>query len=201
MQLVALTGGIASGKSTIAHRLQQRGAFIIDADTIAREVVEPGEPALSQIVETFGQQVLTRTGQMDRARVAQLVFQDQTLLRQLNEIVHPAVQERVEERIAQIERMHPQAVIVYDVPLLHERSTGGIEWDTVVVAEAPDEVRVERMVQHRGMGEADARARISNQISNEERRALADIIIDTSGSIEDTLTRSDELWSTLNRDA
>ncbi|KQZ04889.1 dephospho-CoA kinase [Microbacterium sp. Root53] len=196
MPLVALTGGIASGKSTIARRLAEHGAVVIDADALVRDLQQPGTPVLAAIAAEFGDGVLTADGALDRAALGALVFGDRDRLAALNGIVHPAVKAESQRRFRAAFDADPRAVVVYDVPLLAEaRGTG--EWDTVVVAHAPADVRVARMVEHRGMSEDEARARIANQVPDEERLKLADVVIDTSGSLDDTLVQTDALWERL----
>ncbi|MBC9926795.1 MULTISPECIES: dephospho-CoA kinase [unclassified Leucobacter] len=196
MQLIGLTGGIASGKSTIARRLAEHGAVHLDADQLARDVVAPGTPALAQIARRFGQGIITGDGELDRAALGALVFSDGSALEDLESIVHPAVQELTRRLIREAGERDPDAVVVYDVPLLVE---AGVDhpWDLIVVADAPAEMRVERLMAHRGMSGADARARVRNQASDEERRAIADVIIDTSRSEEETLAAADALWERL----
>ncbi|MBO3662411.1 dephospho-CoA kinase [Microbacterium stercoris] len=197
MPLLALTGGIASGKSTIAARLAEHGAVVIDADALVRELQQPGQPVLAAIAEAFGPSVLTPAGELDRAALGAIVFADRSKLGVLNGIVHPAVKVESQRRFRAALDADPRAVVVYDVPLLAEaRGTG--EWDLVVVAHAPAEVRVARMVANRGMSEEEARARVANQVSDEERLKLADRVIDTAGSIEETLAQADALWAELH---
>lgn len=198
MHLVALTGGIASGKSTVARRLAEQGAVVVDADVLAREVVEPGEPALAAIVERFGSSVLRADGTLDRAALGAVVFSDASARAELNAITHPAVGERSQRLFAEAAAADPHAVVVYDVPLLAEGRGAG-EFDEVVVVHAPEAVRVERLVALRGMTEAEARARVSSQASDEERLALADVVIDSSGSLDETVARADALWEHLRR--
>ncbi|WP_119697550.1 dephospho-CoA kinase [Microbacterium halotolerans] len=193
MPLIALTGGIASGKSTIARRLAERGAVVVDADATVRELQEPGRPVTRAIGEAFPG-VVGPDGALDRAALGSVVFGDPDALARLNAIVHPAVKQETQRRFAAAFAADPDAVVVYDVPLLAEaRGTG--EWDLVVVADAPAEERVARLVSERGMSEADARARIANQVDDAERRAIADVVIDTSGALEDTMRQSDALWA------
>ena len=197
MPLIALTGGIASGKSTIAARLAEHGAVVIDADALVRELQQPGQPVLAAIAEAFGPSVLTPSGELDRAALGAIVFADRAKLGVLNGIVHPAVKEESQRRFRAALDADPRAVVVYDVPLLAEaRGTG--EWDLVVVAHAPAEVRVARMVANRGMSEEEARARVANQVSDQERLKLADRVIDTAGSIDETLAQADALWAELH---
>ncbi|MWV49822.1 dephospho-CoA kinase [Rathayibacter sp. VKM Ac-2803] len=196
MHLVALTGGIASGKSTVARRLAEHGAVVVDADVLAREVVEPGEPALQAVVERFGPAMLREDGSLDRAALGAVVFADASARADLNAITHPAVGERSQRLFSEAAAADPEAVVVYDVPLLAE-GRGAAEFDEVVVVHAPEAVRVERLVALRGMSEAEARARVGAQATDEQRLALADVVVDSSGTLEDTLARADLLWERL----
>lgn len=198
MKLIALTGGIASGKSTIAARLAELGAHHIDADQLARDVVAPGEHALDQIVEEFGREVLSDDGTLNRTKLGSIVFDDSELLQKLTNIVHPAVRQRGQELVAGFRHSDPDGIVVYDVPLMVE-SPNEFPWDLVVVAEAPEETRIDRMVELRGMTRQAAEARLVHQATNEERRAIADLLIDTSGTLEWTLDQSDRLWQSLKR--
>jgi dephospho-CoA kinase len=199
MRRIGLTGGIASGKSAVAGRLEQLGAVVIDADRVAREVVEPGEPALAQIAEAFGPDVLREDGALDRAALGAIVFADREKLSVLNGITHPAIAERTLSRFAAAEAADPRAVVVYDVPLLVEGSPGrSYGFDTVVVVEAAPEERVRRMVELRGMDRAEAERRIASQASDADRRAVADHVIDANGSLEHTLEQVDALWPALS---
>jgi len=196
MPLIALTGGIASGKSTIAGRLAEHGAVIVDADRIVREVQSPGSPVLTEIAAAFGDDVITADGALDRARLASLVFGDDDAVTRLNAIVHPAVREESARRFAAARAADPGAVVVYDVPLLVEARADD-PWDLIVVAHAPAALRVDRLVQLRGMAEADARARIAAQVSDERRLEIADVVIDTTGTLAATLAQTDALWARL----
>ncbi|GAA2888889.1 dephospho-CoA kinase [Microbacterium esteraromaticum] len=196
MPLIALTGGIASGKSTVAARLAEHGATVIDADTIVREVQQPGGAVLDAIVAEFGREMLAADGALDRAALGARVFGDDEALQRLNAIVHPAVRAESHRRFAEALSADPASVVVYDVPLLVEARVDD-PWDLIVVADAPAEERVRRMVQLRGMNEEDARRRIGAQVSDEERRAIADVVIDTSGSMDRTLAQVDALWTSL----
>lgn len=191
--LLALTGGIASGKSTISRMLAEKGAVIVDADAIVREVQSPGSPVLAAIAAEFGDEVLMPDGSLDRPALGARVFGDPERLAALNALVHPAVREESQRRFRSALSADPAAVVVYDVPLLAEsRGTG--EWDLVVVADAPAEMRVRRLIEQRGLSEADARARIAAQAGDDERRALADVVIDTAGDMDATRRQVDELW-------
>jgi dephospho-CoA kinase len=198
VHLVALTGGIASGKSTVARRLAEHGAVVVDADRLAREIVEPGEPALARIAERFGASVLRADGSLDRAALGAVVFSDAAARQDLNAITHPAVTLRSQRLFAEAAAADPEAVVVYDVPLLAEGRGAG-EFDEVVVVHAPQEVRIQRLVSLRSMTEAEARARVDAQASDEERLALADVVLDSSGTLEETLARADGLWERLSR--
>lgn len=193
MYLIGLTGGIASGKSTIARRLAERGAVHIDADLLAREAVEPGSPALAAVVERFGPGVLNDDGSLNRAELGGIVFSDPEALQSLNAIVHPAVRELTARRIASAEQADPDAVIVYDVPLLVEAQVPHA-FDLVVVASAAPDTRISRLVGMRGMSAEEARRRIASQASDDERLAVADRVIDTDGTIAATVEQADALW-------
>lgn len=199
MQLIALTGGIASGKSTIGKRFEALGAVRIDADQLARDAVAPGSPGLAAIARRFGDDFLLADGSLDRARLGSVVFADPEALAALNAIVHPEVQRLLTERLAEEERRDAQAVVIYEIPLLAETEQARTQhFDSIVVAEAPAELRVRRMVELRGMTEAEARGRIANQASDAERRSLADDIIDTSGSEAHTIAQVDALWQRIS---
>ena len=199
MPLIALTGGIASGKSTIAARLAQHGAVIVDADRIVREVQEPGTPVLARIAEEFGPGVIRVDGSLDRAALGARVFGDADALARLNAIVHPAVKAESARRFSAAFEQDPQAVVVYDVPLLVEARVDD-PWDLVVVADSPASVRERRLVELRGMDPSEARSRIAAQASDEQRRSIADVVIDTSGSIAETERQADDLWRRLHGD-
>ena len=196
MPLIALTGGIASGKSTIAEHWAGRGAIVIDADALVREVQQPGSPVLQKIAEEFGSGMIGEDGTLDRAALGAVVFQDPDALARLNGIVHPAVKEESARRFARALDDDPGAVVVYDVPLLVEARSDD-PWDLVVVAHAPADVRKARLRLLRGMSDSDADARIAAQASDDRRLAIADVVIDTSGSIDDTLRQADEVWDRL----
>jgi dephospho-CoA kinase len=196
MPLVALTGGIASGKSTIARRLAGHGAVVVDADAIVREVQRPGSPVLDAIASSFGADVIDSDGALDRAALGARVFGDDGALSRLNGIVHPAVRTESARRFAVAFAADADAVVVYDVPLLVEARVDD-PWDLIVVADAPAEVRTARLQQLRGLSEAEASARIASQVSDERRRAIADVVIDTSGTLAQTDAQTDLLWDRL----
>lgn len=200
MKLIGLTGGIASGKSTIARRLESLGAVRIDADQLAREAVLPGTRALAQIVERFGDDVITASGELDRPELGRRVFGDPEALDALNSIVHPAVRALAGERIVEAERRDPNAIIVYEIPLLVETGTTGVgdrTWDLVVVADAPAPQRIERLVALRGLSTSEATRRVESQATQAARRSVADVLIDTSRTEAHTLDQVDALWEQL----
>ena len=196
MPLIALTGGIASGKSTIARRLAEHGAVIVDADQIVRDVQAPGSPVLERIAEAFGSDVIGSDGALDRAALGARVFGDAALLKQLNAIVHPAVRAESQRRFEAALAEDPEPVVVYDVPLLVEARVDD-PWDTVVVAHAPASDRLRRLVELRGMDERAAQERIDAQVSDERRLAIADVVIDTAGTLEATRAQTDALWERI----
>ena len=194
MPRVALTGGIGSGKSTVAHLLAERGAVIIDADAIARAIVEPGTTALGEIREAFGPEVIGDDGRLRRARLAEIVFADSAALARLNAITHPRIAERSAELLASAPA---DAVVVYDMPLLVEQGPAALQgWDAIVVVDAPDEVRIARLAR-RGIDEADARRRIDAQASREERLAVADYVVDNGSDLAALAGHVDGLWRSL----
>ncbi|WP_309128620.1 dephospho-CoA kinase [Microbacterium sp.] len=196
MPLIALTGGIASGKSTIAARLAEHGAVVVDADRIVRDVQRPGSPVLAQIASEFGRKVIRPDGDLDRAALGAEVFGDPARLARLNAIVHPAVRIESERRFREAFAADPDAVVVYDVPLLAEARRDD-PWDLVVVADAPAEQRIRRLVEMRGLDAESARARVAAQIDDDQRRAIADVLVDTSGTLEHTLSQVDALWARI----
>ena len=196
MPLIALTGGIASGKSTIARRLAEHGAVVVDADAIVRDVQRPGSPVLDAIAAEFGRDVLTAAGELDRAGLASRVFGDPDAVARLNAIVHPAVREESARRFRAAVDADPRAVVVYDVPLLLEARAED-PWELIVVAHAPVALRRERLISLRGMTEAEADARLAAQVDDARRLAIADVVIDTAGSIDETLAQTDDLWARL----
>jgi dephospho-CoA kinase len=187
VRLVGLTGGIGSGKSTVAGLLAERGAEVIDADAIAREVLEPGTEGLAEVVERFGEDVLDREGRLVRERLAAIVFDDADAREDLNAIVHPRVRQRIAERLAEIADdpgTGEDQIVVLDVPLLAEGGASTDGYAVVIVVTAPEDVRVERLVRDRDMDPGDVRARAAAQASDEERRRIATHVIDNSGDLE-----------------
>lgn len=199
MYLIGLTGGIASGKSLVAERLASHGAVHIDADQLARTVVEPGTEALARIAEEFGQDVIRPDGALDRTAVGTLIFQDAERREVLNSITHPAVKALARELIAEAAAHDPHAVVVYDVPLLVEAGVNGDNaFDLIVVVHASLETRIKRLVELRGLTRQEAVHRLNSQATDTERLAVADIVIDNDGSLADTLAQVDRLWERVS---
>jgi dephospho-CoA kinase len=196
MLRVGLTGGIGAGKSEVSRRLAAHGAVVIDADVVAREVVEPGTPGLAEIVQTFGGGVLRPGGSLDRDRLGEIVFAEPESRARLNAIVHP----RVGERMRELEQSAGDAaIVVHDIPLLAENDLAA-GFDEVVVVDAPPRVQEERLTQ-RGLNAEQARARMAAQASREQRLAVASIVVDNAGTLADLDKRVAELWGELRRRA
>lgn len=195
MLTVGLTGGIGAGKSEVSRLLVECGAVLIDADRIAREVVAPGTPGLTAVVESFGEGVLAEDGGLDRPRLGSIVFADPEKLAVLNSIVHPLVGARsreLEEAAAE------DAVVVHDVPLLTENGLAP-RYDLVIVVDASAETQLARLTGRRGMSEQDARARMAAQATREQRREIADIVIDNDVPLEELARRVKDVWAELVR--
>jgi len=193
MLLVALTGGIGSGKSTVSQRLAARGAVVIDADKIVRELQRAGSPLLDRLAERFGAGIIREDGELDRPALAAIVFADDQALADLNAIVHPEVRTEIAMRIAA--ETDTDHIVVVDTPLFEV--TSDVEFAAVVVVDVPPDLAVERLVGQRGLSEPDARARIDKQVGREERRAKADRVIDNSGDLTALDAQIDELWEWL----
>jgi dephospho-CoA kinase len=190
---VGLTGGVASGKSTVAATLRELGAVVVDADVLAREVVEPGTPGLAAVVAEFGPEVLTSDGHLDRVRIGSIVFADADRRAALEAIIHP----RVRERAAEIAAAAPAGVlVVHDIPLLVETGQEG-HFDAVVVVDVPPDVQLERAIRDRGWSEDEARSRIAAQATRGARLAAATHVIDNSGTVEDLRQRVTEVFVEL----
>ena len=190
---VGLTGGVASGKSTVSAILAELGAVVIDGDKLAREVVERGTPGLAAVVEAFGAEILTPEGDMDRAKVGSIVFNDEAKRKVLEAIVHPLVF----ERYAALEASAPQdGIVIHDIPLLTESGRADT-FDEVVVVDAPRETQVERMLRDRGWTLEDAESRIASQATREERLAIATYVIENTGSLADLRDRVEAVYAAL----
>lgn len=194
MLRIGLTGGIGSGKSEVSRLLAEHGAVVIDADVLAREVVEPGTPGLAEVVEAFGAGVLADDGSLDRAALGARVFGDDAARRRLEAIIHP----RVRARAAEIEAAaDPDAIVVHDIPLLVETGQGDA-FDGVIVVDVPVEVQVERLVGQRDMSANEAQGRISAQASRQRRAGAADWIVDNTGSLADLRSAVARVWKELS---
>lgn len=202
MYLIGLTGGIASGKSVVGKRLAELGAVHVDADVLAREVVEPGTPGLVAIVREFGTSVLADDGSLDRRALGALIFSDPEKRAALNDITHPAVWARARELFDAADAANPSAVVVYDVPLLVEASTTRpLSFDLIVVVHATAETRIKRLIELRGMTRQEALHRLGSQASDAERLAIADVVIESDGTLDETLRQADELWAMASASA
>ncbi|NWF26298.1 dephospho-CoA kinase [Streptomyces sp. PKU-EA00015] len=197
MLKVGLTGGIGAGKSEVSRLLASYGAVLVDADKIAREVVEPGTEGLAAVVDAFGAEILTPEGTLDRPRLGAIVFNDPERLATLNAIVHPLVGARSRELEA---AAGPDAVVVHDVPLLTENGLAPL-YDLVVVVDAAPETQLDRLVRLRGMSEADVRARMAAQATREQRREIADLVIENDGPLEELEPQVRKVWDDLSRRA
>jgi dephospho-CoA kinase len=199
MQLIGLTGGIASGKSTVGKRLVELGAVLVDADVLAREVVEPGTVGLAAIEKQFGASVISPDGSLNRPALGAIIFADADKREALNAITHPAIWARAKELFDEAEAENPDAVVVYDVPLLAEASDDRpMKFDLIVVVHADIETRIDRMVEMREMSREDAERRLGAQASDEDRLRFADVVIDANGTIEHTIDQIDALWASLH---
>ncbi len=195
MYLIGLTGGIASGKSVVARQLAQHGAVHIDADDLARQVVEPGEPALAEIEREFGKEVIDESGRLNRAALGAIIFSDPERRAVLNAITHPAVKRLARALMTAAGVADPHAVVVYDVPLLVEaRIDAEHAFDLIVVVNASTQTRMARLIELRGLSREEAMHRLNSQVSDTERLAIADVVIDSNGTIDDTRLQADALW-------
>jgi dephospho-CoA kinase len=195
--IFALTGGIAAGKSTVAARLSELGAYVISADELARFVQRKGSETLKAIVKRFGMNVLTADGELNRAELGKIIFGHPDHRVELEAIVHPAIQAQYQARTSEYFKNNPAGTVVYDIPLLIE-SGRAEEFDGIIVLACPAEIRRNRLISIRGLSPQEADSRIAAQATEEERIAIADWVIDTSGTIEKTLSATDEVWLEIN---
>ncbi len=193
-----LTGGIGSGKSTVSTLFVARGVVVLDADAIVRELQAPGEPVFDAMVDCWGERIIDQDGTLNRAAVAEIVFSDEDELARLNGIVHPAVASETQRRLDAV--IDPEAIVVHDIPLLVLpggevlTSRDVDEWSGIVVVDTPIDLAIERVVNARGMAAGDVQARIDSQATREERRAVADFVIDNSGSLDALEAEVDACW-------
>lgn len=190
---IGLTGGIASGKSTIAKMLIERGALLVDADQVAREVVLPGEPSLEAIASTFGQAVLEADGSLNRKALGEIVFRDKASLAKLEAITHPAIRTRMQQRIHTYKEQFPERLVVADIPLLYETGQQNL-YDGIMVVYVPVEIQKMRLMERNHLSEEEASRRIALQMDIEQKRKNADWVIDNSGTLAETERQLDEFW-------
>ncbi|MGO4111156.1 dephospho-CoA kinase [Paenibacillus sp. YAF4_2] len=190
---IGLTGGIATGKSTVAAMLVERGALLVDADQVAREVVMPGEPALEAVASTFGQAVIHTDGTLNRKALGEIVFNNRQRLMQLESILHPAIRNRMQQQIRQYEEQDPRQLVVADIPLLYE--TGQEElYEGIMVVYVPQQLQLTRLMERNGLAQEEALRRIGLQLDIEQKRSRADWVINNSSSLEETKRQVDEFW-------
>lgn len=182
---IGLTGGIACGKSTVASQLVRRGALLVDADRIAREVVEPGSPVLSRVAEHFGAEVLLPDGSLHRKKLGEIIFANPAAREELNQLLHPPIRAMMRERMAALEKDHPDKLVVVDVPLLYE-SKLTFMFSEVMVVYVPRELQLERLMARDSISQEQAEQRLAAQMPIDEKRKLADVVIDNSGTLEET---------------
>ena len=194
MICIGLTGGIGSGKSTVSRMLARRGAIIIDADAIVHELQAPGAPMLDMLADRFGREIIRDDGSLDRAKLAKIAFGDQEAVKALNDIVHPAVRDQMATRV--LANAGSNEIVVLDVPLVTGKRPDGTS--ALVVVDTPVETAIDRLVEQRGMTEADARARLANQPSREDRLAMADRVIDNSGDVVALEQQVDDVWAWMH---
>ncbi len=198
MRIIGLTGGIAAGKSTVSRRWAEHGGIVVDADRLARDAVAPGSPGLAQVAERFGPTVIAADGSLDRPALGAIVFSDPAARKDLEAITHPEVWRLAQRAFDAAETADPDAVVVYDVPLLAEaRGSRPLRFDAVVVVDAPAAQRIERLVAHRNMPRDEAERRVAAQASDADRLALADHVVDATGSLDQTVRSADEVWSRI----
>jgi dephospho-CoA kinase len=190
---VGLTGGVASGKSTVSRMFAELGAIVVDSDAIAREVVEPGTPGLAAVVAAFGEEILTEDGRLDRPALGAIVFADEERRKVLEGILHPLIGER---SAALVEAAGPDDLVIHDIPLLVEAGIAD-SFDAVVVVDAPVELQVERMLRDRGWTREDAESRIAAQAGREDRLAVATYVVDNTGSLDELGARVREVYDAL----
>lgn len=194
--ILGLTGGIATGKSTVSSMLRERGAVIIDADQVSREVVEPGSVGLDLIRKRFGDQMIDQEGKLNRTALGLLIFHDEQARKELNQLLHPLIIEQMQSHTKQIQLDKPNAIIIWDVPLLIEESlTRFVE--KVIVVYIPEELQLIRLMERNHLTKEEAQARMDSQLSIEEKKHFANYLIDNSGSIHNTERQVDHLWNCL----
>lgn len=192
---IGLTGGIATGKSTVAAMLEQRGAIIIDADQIAREVVLPGSPHLVAVAKRFGQAVISADGSLNRRKLGDIVFKDETARKDLEAILHPPIRHIMLSRMKQFETEEPERLVVVDIPLMYESNLQSY-FTEVMLVYIPSDVQIARLMKRDGLSVEEAKSRLNSQLPIDEKKQYADIIIDNSGTIEETERQIEDFWQT-----
>jgi dephospho-CoA kinase len=200
VKVVALTGGVASGKSTVARMLRSLGAEVLDADQVARELVEPGQPALDEIAEAFGRDFLTSDGRLDRRKLAGVVFSDPQARRRLNAILHPRILGRLRERLRELAALRPQTVVVVDLPLLFDVSMPEFEQLDAIVVYATPATQRRRLMIRDGLSEEEAEARLQAQVPLEEKLARARWVVDNEGPLHRTRAQVERVWEEILAD-
>jgi dephospho-CoA kinase len=193
---IGLTGGIATGKSTASSLLVQKGALLIDADAIAREVMLPGQPVLAAVTNFFGQAILQEDGTLDRKKLGNIVFNDKEALKVLNSISHPEIRKQMKERMNELEKQNPNTLIVIDIPLLIESGLQSM-FEQVLLVYVPRDIQKQRLMLRDSLSSEQAEARLLTQMDIEEKKFLADVVIDNSHSLEQTEQQLNELWLQL----
>jgi len=190
---LGLTGGIACGKSTVADMLKARGAILIDADVIAREVVEPGQPALQQLAQHFGQEIILSDGRLDRKALGGIVFGDEAKRKELNNILHPSIRREIQSRMHKYAFSDPDKLIVVDIPLLYESGYDSM-FEQIMVVYVPREIQLKRLMHRDGFTPSEAEARLNTQMPIEDKKNLADVLIDNSGNLDTTEAQIEAFW-------
>ncbi|QCT03550.1 dephospho-CoA kinase [Paenibacillus algicola] len=195
---IGLTGGIATGKSTVSSMFVRKGALLVDADAIAREVMLPGHPVLAEVAAHFGPDILGSDGQLNRERLGEIVFNQPQERQALNDITHPAIRREIRDRIQVYEQQHPDSLVIVDIPLLFESGLQA-QYDQTLLVYVPAKLQLERLMQRNGLTREQAAARIQSQMDIEEKKSLADYVIDNSGTLDETLHQVEKLWNRIAR--
>jgi len=196
---IGLTGGIATGKSTVSSMLTMKGALLVDADVIAREVMLPGHPVLAEVTAHFGQHILLEDGTLNRKKLGEIIFRNPEQREALNRITHPAIRQEIRDRTAAYERDYPDRLVVADIPLLLESREQYSFLEQIVVVYVPRELQIRRLMQRDALTEGQAEARLGSQMDIEVKKRLADIVIDNSGTPDETKQQVDKLWNRMVR--
>ncbi|MFC7680971.1 dephospho-CoA kinase [Paenibacillus sp. GCM10028914] len=193
---IGLTGGIATGKSTVSSMLIRKGALLVDADIIAREVMLPGHPVLAEVAAHFGQDIILADGQLDRKRLGEIIFNNHEERLALNRITHPAIRQEIRKQMAEHEAAYPERLVVVDIPLLYESELQSL-FEKVIVVYVPREKQLQRLMERDDITKERAEARLNSQMDIEQKKQIADYVIDNSGTIEETSKQVDKLWNRL----